>query len=285
MTKRLLLLLLPFAVSCDILAEKADEIAECADVCSRVDECGAEPPPVSFGSFTEGSGVEALDCAANCVQDDRALYGYSDCQIECLQNAPCGQIQDCWKAKSDTYAEYCLADREIPPVEPDPEDPEPENGSKSGSEKADDLLEDPSSEVAVDESDFDVNFGDNPPDITGLYRVKGNIDESANARPPGSVIDTTVCFWGQESLASGAETSYCEYNVPGDASAPVTGSGDEFTIFLEYPGAATLLFSGRVGQDGTIAEAETLVVYTHAVDVWEHSVTDWEHQGECDVCE
>ncbi len=285
MTKRLLLLVLPLAFGCDILTEKADEIFECADVCTRVEECGVEPPPVTLGSFSDGSGIEALDCAANCVQDDRALYGYSDCQIECLANTECDQMADCWKAKSDTYAEYCLKDREIPPVEPDPEDPEPQNDTKSGSKDADDLLEDPSSEVAVDESDFDVNFGDDPPDITGLYRVKGEIDESSNARPPGSIIDTTVCFWDQKPLSSGTETSYCEYNIPGDATAPVTGSGDEFTIFLEYPDIGTLLFSGRVGPDGTIAEAETLVVLTHAVDVWEHSVTAWEHQGECNVCE
>ena len=282
--KRLLLLLPLLALGCDVLTDKADEIAECSDVCTRIDECGVQPPPVTFGSFSDGSGVEALDCAANCVQDDRALYGYSDCQIECVQNADCNKMADCWKAKSDTYAEYCLKGRDIPAVEPDPADPEPSNGSNSGSEKADDLLEDPSSEVAVDESDFDVNFGDDPPDITGLYRVKGEIDESDNARPPGSVIDTTVCFWGQEALAKGSETNYCEYNVPGDAAAPVTGSGNEFTIFLEYPGAATLLFSGTVGDDGTIDQAETLVVYTHAVDVWEHSVTAWEHQGQCDSC-
>ena len=55
-----------------------------------------------FGSFSDGSGVAALDCGANCVQDDRAMYGYSDCQIECLQNTDCNKIADCWKAKSDT---------------------------------------------------------------------------------------------------------------------------------------------------------------------------------------
>ncbi len=226
-----ILCLLPLALlGCELMADKADVVLECTDVCTRVDECSATPPPVSFGSFNDSSGVEAIDCAANCVQDDRAYYGYSDCQIECLQNAPCDKMNDCWKARSDTYAEYCLAGRDIPEVTPDPEDPEPSNGSESGSEKADDLLDDPASEVAVDESDFDVNFGDDPPDITGLYHAVGTIDEADNARPPGSLIDTRVCFWGQEAKDKGPETNYCEYFVPDMATAPVTGCTGRCTV-------------------------------------------------------
>lgn len=284
MFRSCLLMLLALGPACDLVPVDIDQVGTCSDVCTRVDECEASPPSPQFGNSAGSSGEESLDCAANCVQEDRALYGYSDCQIECLQNAPCDQLNDCWKPKSALFAEYCLADREIPKVEPDPADPVPSNGSNSGSDDADDVLEDPANEIAVDESDFDVNFGDTPPVINGKYAVFGSIDESDNARPPGSLIDTSLCFWGQEGDANGNVVTYCEDYVPGRASAPVTGSGNDFTVYLEYPGQATLLFSGKVDDSGQITKSEALVVYSHSVDVWEHSVTDWSHEGECNSC-
>jgi hypothetical protein len=273
-----------FFAACDILPVDASQIGICSDVCTRVDECGAEPPSPQFGNLDGNSGQADLDCAANCIQDDRALYGYSDCQQTCLIEAPCDQVNDCWKPKSALFAEFCLADRDIPKVVPDPEDKPPSNGSNSGSEDADEVLEDPANEIAIDESDFDVNFGDEPPQINGRYDAFGSIDESDNARPNGSVIDTTLCFWGQKGEANGNVVSYCEDYVPGKASAPVTGSGDDFTVYLEYPGQATLLFSGKVDGQGRVTQAETLVVYSHSVDVWEHSNTTWSFDGDCDTC-
>jgi len=284
MLRRLPLFAVALLTACDILPVDPEQIGVCSDVCTRIDECEATPPTPSFGNFNKASGDAALDCAANCTQDDAELYGYSDCQIDCLQNAPCDQLNECWKPKSDVFAEYCLADRDVKPVEPDPADPEPSNGSNSGSEEADEVIEDPANEIAVDESEFDVNFGDTPPIINGRYDVFGEIDESDNARPPGSPIDTTLCFWGQEGEATGNVVSYCEDYVPGTASAPVTGNGDEFTVYLEYPGAATLLFSGQVDGQGRITSAETLVVYSHSIDVWEHSETSWSYDGDCTSC-
>jgi hypothetical protein len=285
MIRRAVFVLLALSgASCDLLPVDVDQIGTCSDVCTRVDECEANPPSPQLGNLDGSSGEASLDCAANCAQDDRALYGYSDCQLDCLQDAPCDQLDDCWRPKSEIFAKYCLGDRDIPKVQPDPADPVPSNGSNSGSEDADDVLEDPANEIAVDESDFDVNFGDQPPVINGQYDVFGSIDESDGARPPGSLIDTRLCFWGQEGEAGGNIVTYCEDYVPGRASAPVTGSGDQFTVYLEYPGQATLLFSGKVNGQGRITESEALVVYSHSVDVWEHSVTDWSHQGECDSC-
>lgn len=276
-------LALPLA-ACDLLPVEVDRVGTCSEVCTRIDECAATPPSPQFGNFKGSSGEVALDCAANCTQTDAELYGYSDCQLDCLQNADCDKLDDCWKPKSETFATYCLADRDVPAISPDPSDPIPDNGSESGSDLADELLRDPSSGIAIDESDFDVNYGDEPPMIVGRYAVVGTIDESANARPSGSPIDTSLCFWGQESLAGGPMVTYCEDYVPGQPSAPVTGSGDDFTVYLEYPGQATLLFSGKVDGEGRITNAETLVVYTYGVDMWEHSVTDWGYDGQCNSC-
>jgi len=284
LTPQLLALAAIPLASCDLLPVDADKIGVCSDVCTRVDECDGNPPSPQFGNFDGSSGEASLDCAANCAQEDAALYGYSDCQLDCLQNAPCGKINECWKPKSDTYAEYCLAGRDIPEVEPDPGDPEPSNGSESGNKDADDALDDPSVEIGVDEADFDVNYGDQPPMILGSYAVFGSIDEAENARPPGSIIDTQLCFWDQQGKSDGPVVNYCEYYVPGTPSAPVTGSGDEFTVYLEYPGQATLLFSGTVDNEGKITESETLVVYTYGTDMWEHSVTEWTYDGECNSC-
>ncbi len=285
MTRKLLfaLLALPLA-SCELLPVEVDRVGVCSEVCTQIDECDANAPSPEFGSFKGSSGEAGLDCAANCTQTDAALYGYSDCQLDCLQNTECGNINDCWKPKSETFAKFCLDGRDIPKVQPDPSDPTPSNGSESGNEEADEVLEDPASEIAIDESDFDVNYGDQPPMITGRYAVVGTIDEAANARPVGSPIDTSLCFWNQDNLSEGPYVTYCEDYVPGQPSAPVTGSGDEFTVYLEYPGQATLLFSGQVDGEGKITRAETLVVYTYGVDMWEHSVTDWGFDGQCNSC-
>ena len=237
MIRRALFVLLSAApIGCSLLPVDVDQVGICSDACSRVDECQASPPSPQFGNYAGESGEASLDCAANCVQTDAPLYGYSDCQLDCLLDAPCEQMNDCWKPKSELFAQYCLADRDIPAVQPKDDDPPASNGSNSGSNDADEVLDDPAAEVAVDEADFDVNFGDQPPVINGRYNVYGTIDESDNARPPGSLIDTTLCFWGQEGDANGNVVTYCEDYVPGRAAAPVTGSGNDFTVYLEYPG-------------------------------------------------
>jgi len=268
--------------ACDLVNKDA---LQCVEVCNKVDQCEANPPALNFGNIEASSGVGAVDCAANCAQDERDFYGYSDCQIDCIHNTGCGNINDCWVVSSDTYAEFCLADREVPEVAAEAPAEEPDNGTASGSEKADEMLDNPANSIAIEESGTTSYGGDNPPDITGKYVVSGEITDAENARPIGSAIQTGICFSGQDnSKDSGPEVTYCEDGIPGSPSAPVTGDGDNFTIFLEYPGAATLLFSGTVDGDGKIVEAETLVVYLHGVDIWEYSVTGWTYDGDCTGC-
>jgi hypothetical protein len=287
-----------FSIGCDAAKDAVDQasdmLGECPSVCAAVQECGVTPPSpaIDFGGLADGlPDIAALDCATNCVQEDRAFYGYSDCQIECLLGEGCGTMADCWDVSSDAYASYCLADVDTTPVAPEEGTEEAEaidNGTNTGSEDADSIVDNPAVEESVEDSDFDVNYGNNPPSIEGVYSVDGSIDESSNARAPGSPIVTSICFSGQQSLTGGSELNYCETGVPGTATAPVTGSGNDFTIYLEYPGAAAILFSGSVIGDPTaptgVENAEAMVVYYHGIDIWEHSWTDWVREGECTGC-
>lgn len=276
--------------SCDIIKQVEDAVGTCTDVCTKIQDCGVTPPTPEFGTLGGGSsGQGGVDCAASCSAEDRELKGYSDCQIECVNGSECGEIEDCWKPKSDLYAQFCLADRDIPPVEPPPEDPEPSNGTNTGNEDVDDIVEDPSVAIAVDEAaddGFELNFGDTPPRLVGKFDVSGQIDESSNARPPGSPIQTSICFWDYAEEPGGIYLSYCEDNVPGTSRAPLTGSEDgSFTAYFEYPGQATVLFSGNYDETTqTASDVEALVVYTYTTDVWELSHTDWQRTGDCDSC-
>lgn len=270
-----------FGLSCDIVDKVDDAIGLCADACLQVDSCGANPPDPNFGSMGS-SGVDGLDCAGGCVAEDRELRGYSDCQITCLAESPCDKVQDCWNTNSDQYANYCLDGRNVPPVVPDVI---PDNGTNSGSQRADEVLQNPAVAIAVDQaSGFVVHTGNHPPELDGKFDVNGQIDESSNARPEGSPIITSICFSDYTETPDGVEVTYCEDYVPGTDSAPLTGDGDQFTAYFEFPDA-TILFSGTLNDDGTASQVEALVVYTYAVDVWELSHTDWTPAGDCQVCE
>jgi len=285
---RTLLSLLPlFLISCDLGAIK-DINADCASVCAFVESCGATPPTIQYDGMTESTGSGGLDCAANCLQEDmRAYYGYSDCQLDCLMESDCETLSQCWDVTSDAYASYCLEGRHTTPVTPGDNDPHPSNGTNTGSATADQAVDNPAVEAAVEaaaDAGFVINYGDTPPDINGEYHAVGQIDESSNARPVGSPINTTLCFSNPTETPDGTEITYCEDGVPGEDTAPVTGSGDDFTIYLEYPGQETILFSGTVDGAGNPTNVEALVVYMQGIDVWELSHTNWEHMGPCSGC-
>lgn len=268
-------------LSCDVPSKVEDILETCTDACLNVDSCGVTPPDPNFGSLGS-SGVEGLDCAGGCAAEDRELRGYSDCQLTCLVETACDKLGDCWDPKSDTYARYCLDGRTVPEVEPDVV---PDNGTVSGSERADEVLNHPAVAIAVDDADgFLVHTGNHPPQLVGKFDVDGQIDESSNARPEGSPIRTSICFWDYTEGPGGVEVTYCEDGVPGTDSAPLTGDGQNFTAYFEFPDA-TILFSGALNEDGTASQVEALVVYTYAVDVWELSHTDWTPVGECNSCD
>ncbi|MFM2244406.1 MAG: hypothetical protein RL071_480 [Pseudomonadota bacterium] len=264
--------------------EAAEKAAECTDVCSKVEECGATPPsPGGLFGDAGSTGNAAADCAANCVQEDSNKYGYADCQIDCLLNVECGQMNDCWDATSDVFDQYCGGN--TTPVAPDDSAAgEIENGTNTGSSEADEAVDNPAVEGSVDGSGFVVNYGDNPPQIAGLFDVAGSIDDSSNARAPGAQILTQLCFHNQQAGSSGTTTDYCESGVPGIVSAPITGEGNNFTMYFTYPGQATILFSGSTDDAGAISgDVEALVVYLYSTDVWEHSFTGWANAGDCDA--
>ena len=285
-------------VSCDAIQEALET---CEEACTKLDECpDADPPDLTFGNFSTDSGFNALDCATNCGAQgtDRVFYGYADCQIECITNEECGSVNKCWQSGSDVYANYCLADREVPDIEPAPEDPVPDNGTETGNSDADELVEDPAIAIAIDDAennnayDFGMNWGDSPPDITGEYSVEGIIDYSENARAQGTQIATTICFSGQQSFVdTGDEVTYCEHGVDlGSPSAPVTGTSYEdgtgdFSVFLTYEDIATIMFSGDTDANGEVLPGvSAMVVYLHGVDIFEHSQTSWTRLGTCTGC-
>jgi hypothetical protein len=278
-----------FSLSCGLVEDALDNAAVCSDACLQVQDCDAEPPTPEFGSIgAVSSGEGGLDCAASCTADDRELRGYSDCQIECINNVECGQIQDCWKPRSDTYAQFCLQGVEVPDLQPPDDEPAPGNGTNTGNQQVDDIVEDPAVAIAVDDAEdegFELNYGDTPPTLEGRFQVSGTIDATSNARPVGSPIETTICFWNYEATGGGVQVSYCEDGVPGQDTAPLTGSGDAFTAYFDFPGQATIMFSGSMNGDGTLSQVEALVVYTYATDVWELSHTDWQPIGTCNSCE
>lgn len=262
-----------------------DKAAQCADICTKVEECGVTPPTPEIPGIGggESSGSGGLDCAAGCAAPDSNLYGYADCQLECLESEECGSMQGCWDATSDVFAKYCSGDA---PEVGAPAGEEPSNGTNTGSAGADDAVDNPAVEEAVDGSGFVVHTGEDPPDLSGLWGVSGEIDESSNARPAGSRIATELCFHNLQSGGSDITVDYCELGVPGIVSAPITGSGNDFTMYFVYPQQATILFNGTLSEDGSsVSAAEALVVYTYTVDTWEHSFTDWSLNGACDGSE
>ena len=278
-----------FPASCGVVGDVDEILDQCPSACSKVDECSVTPPEAVFGNLGKAeTGEDGLDCALGCAAEDRELQGYSDCQIECVVGEACDKVQDCWVARSETYARWCLEGVEIPAVEPSGTSVPPANGTTSGNEDVDVIVEDPAVAIAIDEAGDDgfvIHYGDAPPDLVGRYAVSGKIDKSSNARPKGSPIETTICFWDWTEGPGGVTVSYCEDGVPGEDAAPLTGSNDAFTAYFEYPGQATVLFSGSIATDGTLSQVEALVVYTYATDVWELSHTDWTPLDEaCDSC-
>jgi hypothetical protein len=273
------LALLTALVACEIPADKA---LECSQVCSLVETCEATPPSPAgiFGEALGSTGNAAADCAVNCVQEESPRFGYADCQVECLSNAACEDMNDCWDATSKIFEEYCGG--ASAPVAPAAGAADISNGTTTGSAEADAVVDNAAVESSVDGSDFVVNYGDDPPIVSGLFSVSGAIDDSSNARPAGSTIATELCFHNHEENANGWTTDYCEYEVPGILSAPITGEGNAFTMYFEYPGQATVLFSGTTDGAGNVENAEALVVYLYSTDVWEHSFTDWTFRGDCD---
>jgi hypothetical protein len=279
--------LVAMSLGCDLSTEDlfgdggvVEDVLECPNVCSKIEACNAEPPALRAGVWGDDVGDNDLAaCAGNCAQTEtRHRFGYADCQIRCINTVDCDAVQDCWKANSEIYGRFCSVPDNTPVAPPEEQDAGIDNGSTTGSDEVDDLVEDPAINVAIDESDTIIHFGDDPPTLTGHYAVQGEIDRSNNARPAGNPIRTGICFvGGGMSTPEGPVVQYCEDGQPGVANAPIVGNNNAFTLFLEIQGApVTILFSGEVEEDLSVPAVEALVTYTYAVSMWEHSVTAWE---------
>ncbi len=270
-----------------------DGVGTCLEPCAKIQECEAtaNPPapvlPGGMGGELPIPDEPVVACATNCAGPDRVFNGYSDCQLECISSASCGNLNACWDVTSDRYADFCIPAGEEPPPAV------PEEGS--GSDAFDDAVDNPAVEEAVAESGTELFTGGAAPDMIGLWTpVTGTIDESSNARDPGSLINTSLCFWDADTT-DGA-LNYCEVGVYGPdgsvmtSTAPISGDGgDGWTTIIEFEhdGAivASIIFSGlRTG--GTAPEMEdvdALVTYYQGMNIWEHSFTNWTLGGACDI--
>ena len=279
------------ALDSGLLDGLEDLVLTCGEACATVQACGDDvsPPEISLPVGGTGLDVEApalVDCAANCASPDRVKLGYSDCQIECITDSACGQINDCWNVTSDRYANFC--DVDTTPIEPSEEDAGAiDNDTTTGSAAVDSITTNPAVEESVGESGTVLHFGDDPPTaMANKWAAVGTIDESSNARPAGSPINTTLCFYDMTETSAGWEVSYCEQGVYGSdgspltATAPITGEGDGWSIFLEFPGTGSIIFSGELAEGASsMSGVDALVTYYHGMEIWEHSATDWSASG------
>ena len=144
-------------------------------------------------------------------------------------------------------------------------------------------MDNPAVEESVDSSGTPIFFGSNPPKLEGGWRASGTIDRSSYARPKGSPIDTEVCFFDQGTTADGSpEVSYCEKGNPMTATAPITGHGADWTLYLEFDLAGSIIFSGSMEEGASnIDGVDALVTYYHGLEIWEHSITNWTRSGDC----
>jgi len=282
---------IPLLSACDKLM---DALEQCGEACANIQACGDEvsPPTMDLGFGDVELGVEVpsiADCAANCSADNRITLGYSDCQIECITGEACGSVNGCWDVTSDTYASYCpVEEKPVKPAEVPEGEPEPEiaDDTTSGSSEADEIIENPAVEESVEASGTDIFFGSSPYDISGKWLAIGEIDDARNARPEGSPINTDLCFHSLNTEdPSNPQISYCERGTPPQDTAPITGSGNNWSIFLDFPGTGSIIFSGTVNEDGeSMDDVDALVTYYHGLDIWEHSFTKWERAEESCTC-
>lgn len=146
----------------------------------------------------------------------------------------------------------------------------------TGNSQADEIIGDANVQKAIRDSNFPIHSGTNPPNLEGSYHpVTGSIQKSFGARPVGSQIDSPgTCLYDQTPSGS---LSYQEYGVDQAAGSYITGSGDNYTVYLASEGGAYLFSGTKSGNN--LTNVVGLVVYTGAAGnmagAWEYSVTNW----------
>lgn len=279
------------ALDSGLLDDLEETFGTCATACTTIQACGdsVNPPEIALPLAGADLDIEApslVDCAANCASPDRVKLGYSNCQIECIENSSCGQINDCWNVTSERYASFC--DIDTTPIAPSADEAGTiDNDTTTGSAEADTITANPAVEESVGESGTVLHFGDDPPAaIANLWAASGTIDKSSNARAPGSPINTQLCFFDMVESDDGWDVSYCEKGVLGSDgipltdTAPITGEGDTWSIFLEFSGTGSIIFSGELSEGASsMTNVDALVTYYHGMEIWEHSYTDWSTSG------
>lgn len=262
-----------------------DNLGTCGTACARVQDCGATPPEPDYGiGMSESSGVGGLDCAAGCASEERAMTGYADCQLDCLEAVECGDMQACWDAGSDVFAEHCGGGG--PKIGPEG-DGTYDNGTTTGSPMVDEAVENPAVQAAVEASGFVLNFGDSPPAMdSGVFALNWEIVAEQNSRDVGVGSDgypTDICLWESDE-GPDVDWRYCQIGGL-TVGLSLIGNNDLFTLVIVdelYQGYIT----GRVENDGDktkLVDIDVLVILLWGPDMWERQV--WDAILEADIGE
>ncbi len=146
---------------------------------------------------------------------------------------------------------------------------------------------------AIDESEFNLYFGNNPPSIMGTYKTFGNIlhtSSSLSSYIGQSLGSTTFFIFDQTDAGRIKITEQDGDNVAYGTGGYITGDDQYFTLYQEgiqgeeagLPEGVTLyvsfILSGRKSTFGTIEEAEFLNVTTNVVSTnpdYDYSEGEW----------
>jgi hypothetical protein len=281
----LLFSVLSLLSGCDAIKEiLGDTLETCTLGCARVQECGASPPVPVYGlAGGQSSGIEGLDCAAGCADEERAKIGYADCQLECIESVECGSMQGCWDAGSAVFGEYCgSGGADVKPPDGETYD----NGSVTGNEAVDSAVDNPAVKDAVEESGFTLNFGDSPPAMDdGVFYLDWVIIDQNNARPVGFGNPHDICLW-ESDVDPDADWGFCQIDGL-SLGLHLIGKDDMFTFVIVddmYHG----YISGRVaaGDSGTrLVDVETLWVLLWGPEMWEKQTWTADWVDDIDQCQ
>lgn len=128
-------------------------------------------------------------------------------------------------------------------------------GSDTTPQSFDDALDRVVVQDAIAASGFTVHVGDDPPDITGVYEVAGEIvDSEGSGRTPGLPISGILCF---EEQADGTVTEK-EPGVVEGRVGWIAGTEGAFTIaaYLTFPsGCSQFSFTSgeRLDEQGSLS--------------------------------
>ena len=142
-------------------------------------------------------------------------------------------MQDCWDATTDVFASYCGGD--APPLAPTATRP-PTTAPRPVPPAPTTPCRTPPSKKP---SKAPTSWSTWPRRRTSKACSTCPARSTIRATRPGLAIETELCFHNLVNNGTDINIDYCEYGVPGIV-APITGEGQDFTMYFVYPQQATV---------------------------------------------